>query len=585
MSLIRIIKKFKLILTGHQKLRIVELVVLMLVGGFLETMSVSLMVPFMNAVMKPEEVMKNDFVHRICILFHLDTAREFLLLVAILLAVLYIVKNAYLLFEYNIQYRFVYGNMFAMQERLLDVFLHRPYEFFLGISSGEVTRIIGGDTSSSFQMLMTMLTMLTELIVSLMLVAAIFVITPTITITIAVVMLLLLLIINAFIKPLMRQSGKKTQEASAGMTKWLLQSIQGIKELKVMKKENYFRNSYNRYGVQYVSALRQSQTYALVPKFFIEAICMSVLFFVVAILIYTGSDLQAIVPMLSAVAMAAIRLLPSVNRISQSLAQISYNEPMLDKLIENLNTVDNYKGKGVSNKGLHVNIKNIDRHFNNKIELENIYYHYPNSQTEVFQGASLTINKGESVGIVGSSGAGKTTAVDIMLGLLSIQEGRVLVDGEDIRDNMDAWLHQVGYIPQSIFMLDDSIKNNIAFGDNVDGTSDERVWSAIRDASLEDFVKELPENIETQIGERGVRLSGGQRQRIGIARALYSNPSILFFDEATSALDNETESAIMDSINGLRGRKTMIIIAHRLSTIELCDHVYKVENGLLKKIR
>ncbi|MCX4315549.1 MAG: ATP-binding cassette domain-containing protein, partial [Lachnospiraceae bacterium] len=223
--------------------------------------------------------------------------------------------------------------------------------------------------------------------------------------------------------------------------------------------------------------------------------------------------------------------------------------------------------------------------FEREITLQNISYSYPNSEQHVLEHAQMSVPVGKSVGIVGTSGAGKTTAVDIMLGLLNPQEGQVLADGVDVMSVYTEWLSHIGYIPQTIFMLDDTIRANVAFGLAREEQTDEQVWYALQEAQLAEFVRSLPEGLDTQIGERGVRLSGGQRQRIGIARALYTNPELLIFDEATSALDNETEAAIMESINSLHGRKTMVIIAHRLQTIEGCDMVYRVKDGRIERER
>lgn len=581
MLLFRIFKKFNLILSKHQKFRITQLAVLMLIGGFLETCSVSLILPFMDAVMEPEAAMEKWYSQLLCRMLGLETPRTYLMVLAIALAALYVVKNVYLMMEYNIQHRFVYGNMFALQERLLDTFIHRPYEYFLHVSSGDVMRIISSDTSQAFHLLTELLSLFTELVVSFMLTAAIFIITPIVTLCIAALLLVIMLFIFAILKPILHRLGVNHQKNAAGMNKWLLQSIHGIKELKVMRKERFFKESYNTYGKAYVRSLRWNQTLSALPRFIIEGICMGAMFIVVAALIGSGAELQSIVPMLTAVAMAAIRLLPSVNRISGSLNRISYSEPMLDKVIENMRILDENPAQTNAGKQNDVSVPKL-RHV---LDFEHITYHYPNSEEPVLSDASMTIRRGESVGIVGPSGAGKTTSVDIILGLLNPQGGRVLVDGVDVKNDLPAWLSQIGYIPQMIFMLDDTIRANVAFGVSEREIDDERVWRALNEASLDEFVKTLPEGLNTQIGERGVRLSGGQRQRIGIARALYQNPEVLIFDEATSALDNETESAIMESIHGLRGTKTMIIIAHRLTTIEACDHVYRVENGTIIRER
>lgn len=583
MQIIRIIKKFKAVMSSHQKIRVVELAFLMVIGGFLEMFSVSLMIPFMNAAINPDEAMKKWYVKSFCELFGIQSPNIFLVALSFLLAVLYILKNIYLLFEFNIQYRFVYGNMFLMQSQILNNFLHRPYEYYLGVNSGEIIRIVNSDTKEAFNLLSTLLSLLTELVVTGILIATIFVITPVVTLCIAVVLVILVVIVNSFLKSLLRRVGLENQKASAGMYKWLIQSIQGIKELIVMQKENYFQKNFDNYGARLVQTICKNSVYGAVPRFTIEAVSMSTMFVVMGVLIYNGQELDVMIPILTAVGMAAIRLLPSINRISSALASISFSEPMLDKMIENLNEIQSGGEISLAKMGNLAADEEIKERIlgtlHNQIELKNIEYRYPTGKSFVLNQANMVIRAGESVGIVGPSGAGKTTTVDIILGLLTPQKGQVLVDGIDISEDMPGWLSQIGYIPQMIFMLDDSIRANVAFGIEEKDISDEAVWSALHEASLDEFVKELPDGLDTELGERGVRLSGGQRQRIGIARALYTNPSVLVFDEATSALDNETEAAIMESINRLQGKKTMIIIAHRLTTIEKCDRIIRVTEG------
>ena len=587
MQVIRVVKKFNMILSQHQKFRIFQLVILMIIGGILETLSVSLILPFMDVVMNPEQTMSKPYVQWICDLFGIQIPKTFLVLLSLVLALIYLFKNVYLLFEYNIQYRFVYGNMLAMQKRLLNTIIHRPYDYFLGLSSGDVMRIISTDTPQVFQMLTNLLSLFTELVVSGMLIIAVFVMAPEITIIMAVILFILMMIINRILKPILRKAGKETQASVSGMNKWLLQSVQGIKELKVAGKEDFFEENYNQYGGRYVNSLRKQYILQITPRFFIEAICMSAVFVLVGIFIYRGADIEVMIPILSAVAVAAMRLLPSVNRITQALASISYNEPMLDKLIENLKDISGKENVSLAmtfdnDEESRVNKKHLPK-LKDKVLFNNISYRYPSGESYVLESASMEVKKGQSVGIVGTTGSGKTTSVDILLGLLVPQDGQVLVDGVDIRDDMAGWFNQIGYIPQEIFMLDDTIRANIAFGE--EDVSDDDVWRALEEAALDDFVRTLPDGLDTEIGERGMRLSGGQKQRIGIARALYHDPDVLFFDEATSALDNETETSIMESVNSLQGRKTMVIIAHRLTTIENCDVVYRVDGGKIVKER
>ena len=586
MNIIRVIKKFARVLSRHQKLRIIELAILMVIGGFLEMLSVSIIVPFMKAVLELEAVMANPYVKYICNILGIYTYRKFLIVLVFTVAGIYIFKNIFLLFQMSMQNRFVYYNMFSTQQRLLANCLSRPYEYFLGAKSGEILRVIGDDTTYAFTILVMLLSLFSELVVSGVLIVTSFVIAPAVTFYIAIFMFLIVTLIQTMIRPILGKSGEKNRESYACMQQWLLQAIQGIKEVKIMQKEEFFNDKYSEFGLIHVNSLYKNMTLGSVPRYMIEASSMSSFFVVIGIMILGGCDLEMMVPMLSGVAMAAVRLLPSVYRISQYMASIAFNEPALDKLLVNLREVDKYdKCKDRKQIGIPQRIVPKSRKLSSEIQLLDVSYHYPSGKEDVLSNASLLIRKGESVGIAGSSGVGKTTVIDILLGLLKPQRGQVLVDGLDIQLDISNWLNQIGYIPQSIFLLDGDIRSNIAFGMAAEDIEDDMVWESLKKAALDNFVKELPNGLDTEIGERGIRLSGGQRQRIGIARALYKNPEILFFDEATSALDYETEAAIMESIDQLYGTKTMVIIAHRLTTIENCDHIYHIEGGTFRKER
>lgn len=581
MNIFGTIKKFGFILSHHQKVRIIQLIAAMIAGGVLETYSISLILPFMNIMMNPEIEMKKGYHQFICGLLNIDSPKSYMLVWAVFLAFLFLLKNIYLMFEYNLQYKFAYNNMFAMQRCILEKFIHRPYEHFLSINSGEVIRIITVDTSNAFNLLGVVLSLCSELVVSSMLLIVIFMMSPLITTCIAVVLLILMLFLYKIIKPILHQEGINQQESNAGMNKWLLQSIQGIKELKVMGREEYFQDKFNKNGEKYVHSLRWVQTLSNLPRFTIEGVCLGTLFIVISLMIFSGVDLNDVIPILTVVAMAALRLLPSVNRISVALNSVAYGEPMLDKVIENLEEIDHSAGDHDVEEGKSIGegIKSVEK----TIKFKGVSYHYPDSDEWILNNVDLSVAKGECIGIVGSSGGGKTTTVDILLGLLHPQSGSILIDDRDISDDMEGWLSLVGYIPQSIFILDGTIRENVAFG--VKNIDDGYVWRAIEKASLSEYVKDLPKKLDTEIGERGVRMSGGQRQRIGISRALYHDPEIIILDEATSALDKETENAIMDSIRELKGNKTLIIIAHRTSTLDICDHIYRVEKGKIIKNR
>ena len=578
--MLRIIRKICKILNKKQQAHIIVLAIMMIFGAFLEMLGVGLILPLVSAVTTPDIIENNEKVRWVCELFDLHSIKTFMILVIGALIFVYIFKNIYLFLEYYVQYCFICNNRFAIQRQLIEKYLRRPYEYFLYVESGEIIRIIGNDTSLTFSLLNSVLSFFTEAFISIALIATIIVTDPFMALLSAGVLGSTLLIIQSIVRPILKMAGKRNQANSAKVYKWLLQSINGIKEIKVCAKEKYFMDQFSKYGKMAIESEKINNVLGTVPRLSIEALSMSAILGVVVILLYSGREIDAMLPQLAAFAFAAVRLMPSTNRMSAALNTIAYQEPALDKLIEALYTTD---------EQITVNEKKTKEHsriiLQKNIELKDIIYTYPNSETPVLLHANMEVPIGKLVGIVGTSGAGKTTTIDIILGLLTPQRGQVLADGTDVFGDYDNWLSHISYIPQMIFMLDDTIEANIAFGVPEGDANKEQVWKALREAQLEDFVKSLPEGLSTTIGERGVRLSGGQRQRIGIARALYTNPEVLIFDEATSALDNETETAVMESINNLRGRKTILIIAHRLSTIEGCDMVYRVENGRILRER
>ena len=595
----RIIKKFAKILNKKQKLRVIIIGFMMVIGAFLETLGVGLILPLVTAIMTPDFIETNKYAKMVCEIFDLHTTRTFMIVVIAALIFVYIFKNAYLFLEYYVQYRFICNNRFAVQCRLMDVYLHRPYEYFLNAESGEIVRVVTSDTQNTFNLLSTVLSFFTEAVVSFALIITIIAADPFMAFLLAAVLGGMLFVIGRLIKPVLRRAGVKYQQNSAKTNKWLLQAISGIKEVKVAEKEDYFSHQFSKYGKRAIDSEKKNLVLGQVPRLSIEAFGISAMLAVIAILMWKGREVDTMLPQLSAFAMAAVRLMPSVNRMSASLNSMSYQEPALDKMLEHLSVAQRWENEqGEMSEDSAVTACDtsesiadaestvaVDLPLDKQVELSDITYAYPNSESFVLEHANMVIPVGKSVGIVGASGAGKTTAIDILLGLLPPQEGQVLVDGVDIQKDYDGWLSHLGYIPQMIFMLDDTIRANVAFGIPAKEVDDAQVWKALEEAQLKEFVQSLPDGLDTTIGERGVRLSGGQRQRIGIARALYTDPELLIFDEATSALDNETEAAIMESINALHGRKTMVIIAHRLTTIEECDIVYRVENGQIVKER
>lgn len=578
--MLRILKKFGELLNKQQKSRIVILVILMVIGALLETVGVSLIVPLMTTILNDDFYRTNKYAVLFCKIFDLHAAQSFMIAILLGVALIFALKDLFLLFEYYVQARFVYNNRLYTQRNVMKALLDRPYNYFIHASSGEMIRRITDDVYGSYTLLSTLLSFFTEMIVSIAVIAAVVVIDSVMAVLIMVVLLLELIVIYKLIKPVLRKAGLSRQKNAVLVNKWILQATSGVKEVKVARKERYFIDQFYHYANKCVSADKKKAVLDNVPRLMIEAVTVDTMLVFMAVLLYRGANVASLLPQLAAFAVAAVRLLPSVNRISTALNAIAYGEPALDNLLESMQDIkenSNYNEQKISASET-ITLRN-------SLALKKICYAYPEADKNVLDEAEMVIPVGKSVGIVGASGAGKTTAVDIILGLLQQQSGEVLTDGKDIRSNYDQWLSMIGYIPQMIYMLDDTIRSNVAFGIPVKEVSDEKVWKALEEAQLKEFVKSLPEGLDTTIGEQGVRLSGGQRQRIGIARALYTDPSLLILDEATSALDNETEAAIMDSINALHGKKTLIIIAHRLSTIEECDMVYRVENGKIVRER
>jgi ABC-type multidrug transport system fused ATPase/permease subunit len=378
------------------------------------------------------------------------------------------------------------------------------------------------------------------------------------------------------LKPRLAKLGKKNQDIQSRIAKWRIEAIYGIKDVKVLHRESFFADNYEESGKIGAGISKRYSVMNSTPRLLIETVFICSILGYIAVYVILGNDVSNLLSVLTVFGLAAIRLMPCVNRINTYITEVAYAQPSLDYVYENLNMTEiTLKG----DKTVEANKPDVNIELKDKIVLDNIEYAYPNTDKKIFDNAHMEVPYGKSVGIMGPSGAGKSTIVDILLGLLKVQKGTITCDGVDVFDNYPAWLAQIGYIPQSIYLVDEPIRNNIAFGIADSEIDEERIWQVLEEAQLKDFIKTLPEGLDTTIGDRGVRLSGGQRQRLGIARALYHNPEILVFDEATSALDNETEAAVMEAINSFHGKKTMVIIAHRLNTIEKCDIIYKVDGG------
>lgn len=583
--MVKIYEKLMVLLDRQQKRKMMLLVFLMLIGAVLETLGVSMVMPVMNVVLEEDAIAKHDYLQVICRIFGVDNSGDLTMLVMVGLVLVFVTKNIFLFFQQKVQLKFVYTNQFATSRRMMINFMQRPYEYYLNADTAVIQRSITSDVNNMYGLILALLQLISEGIVFVCLAAASLVADVWMSLTVTALLVVALLVIKCILKPIMRKAGEENQEFYSGLYKWIDQSVMGIKEIKIARKEGYFINEYSKCGAGYVSAVQRYNLYNATPRLLIETLAIAGMILYLMIQLLQGTAAVDIVPQLGVLAVAAMRLIPCANRINNHLTSISYFEPFFMGVSDNLQeeirdeNVD-YNAETYQKK---IDVEKLD--VRKEIVLQDITYRYPNSQTLIFDHADMMIPVGKSVGIVGTSGAGKTTIVDILLGLLQLETGSILADGVEVREHYASWLKNIGYIPQTIFMIDSTIRRNVAFGYADEDIDDDKVWEALREAQLDEFVKGLPEGLDTSIGERGIRISGGQRQRIGIARALFEDPEVLVLDEATSALDNETEAAIMDSINRLHGRKTLIIIAHRLQTIEKCDMVYRVEDGKAQRAR
>ncbi|MGN0167145.1 MAG: ABC transporter ATP-binding protein [Acetatifactor sp.] len=571
----QILRKLNVLLDGKQKRTMGGLMVLMIIGAILQTAGVGMLVQVVTVVIDPQAVEKSGLIRGVYDFFGFSDYSSFSIMVMAMLVVVFVVKNAFLFLQQKLTFAFVYTNQFRTSERMMRNYLRRGYEFYLNADTSVVQRSITSDVNNMYALILALLQLMSDGIVSLFVVCYCLSQSGGMTILLAVVMVLLMLLLKNVLKPIMYKAGKDNQDYYSGLFKWISQTVQGIKEVKVAGKEQYFVDEYRKCGKGYVNAVQKYSLYNNIPKLLIEVACVAVMMGYMIFQTASGKSTGDMLETLSTVAAAAFVLLPCVNRINNQMNSISYFEPFFMGVSDNLQ--DEITGEKVDMSFATDEEEKLP--VKRAIELKNITYAYPNTEKLIFDHADMTIPIGASVGIVGTSGAGKSTVVDILLGLLEVKEGVVYADGVDVKQNYRRWLKNIGYIPQMIFMLDDTIRSNVAFGVPKEKIDEDRLWEVLREAQLDEFVRTLPEGLDTGIGERGIRLSGGQRQRIGIARALYHDPEVLVLDEATSALDNDTEKAIMDSINRLHGKKTLIIIAHRLQTIEKCDMVYRVENG------
>ncbi len=572
-SRVGILKKLGYIFDGRDKKKLVFLTGAIVVGSFLELLAVMVFMPFIDVLQNRETIQTKWYLKKMYDLLGLHRAEDFMVILAICIIMVYLVKNVYLIVEKDYIFRFSYNTQMKLSTRLLAAYMKEPYTFHLNHNIAVLQRSLYEDTSRFMQVILYALELGAELAVAAVMVIYLLVISKTITI---IVLGLLAVFVGGFLlisRKYSRRFGLENQGYEGKIFQWMNQSLGGIKEIKILERETYFTDEFRKYWGKYARGLRIARTISILPKYTVEAVSMTGLLIAVIVkLVFGEADMTYFISQLAAFAVAAMRLMPSVGRINEHASNMLYAFPSVELVYHDL----------VEIEGLIVNDRRDcgrDWKLQKEICVQDVSYHYPDTEEWVLKDVNFTIKKGTTVAFIGSTGSGKTTMVDIILGLLTPVKGAVMADEINIHEQPKTFHAQVGYIPQTIYLSDDTIRNNIAFGVQEGQIDEDAVNAALEKAQLRDFVESLPHGLETIVGDRGVRLSGGQRQRIGIARALYHDPEILVLDEATSALDNETEAAVMEAIEHLQGMKTMIIIAHRLTTIRNVDVIYEVGDG------
>lgn len=561
------------LLLPAERLDLAALLSLMLIGMVLEMLGAGLVVPAL-ALLSRSDIGEKSEILRSALNAIGNPSQEALLIIFLLaLLGLYFVKSLFLAFLAWRQARFTFGLHDKLSQRLFMLYLRQPYTFYLRRNSAElIQNLVVEVVQFTHGCILPSLILVAEIFVLIGLVGLLLVVEPVGTACLAAVLGLAVGTFHYVTGGHVTRWGTRRQYHEGLRIQHLQQGLGSAKDIKVLGRESDFLLQHQYHSTNSARAGQLHHTVVQLPRLMLELLAVAGLVALVLIMVGLGYAQADILPTLGLFAAATFRLIPSANRSMSSFQTIKFNFPVIERLHSEFDLPQQQTNSTASTPApLH-----------NALELDDVYYTYPGAEQPALQGISLTIRRGESIAFVGASGAGKSTLVDVLLGLLIPDRGQVRVDGKNIQSNLRCWQDQIGYVPQSIFFTDDTLRRNIAFGLSNDKIDDAAVHRAVRNAQLRELVNELPDGLDTIIGERGIRLSGGQRQRIGIARALYHDPNVLVLDEATSALDTATESGVLEAVETLRGVKTIIIVSHRLSSLQFCDRLYTLEGGLVK---
>lgn len=590
-KMIKYISRFWYILPTKDS-NIIRLLLLFLFTPILDTVGVGLIGPFTTVATNPDLMERSDWMASVYHTLGLTSKLHFILLLGVVIIATFYLKSLIYFHVQKYIYTYSYNQQTDLRLRLMRAYLNAPYDFHLRTNTAVIIQNIFNEANKFCnRAMLPILEALANLLIVLFLVLLLAITDPVATLTVSLLLFLAFAIYNKF-RYRLAYLGQEASESQAEAIRVLNHAIGGFKDTRVIGCESYFENQMHRESQRYAVALTSFNVLQALPRMMLEAILITFLVGFTFACVMLSRSPQEFTATLSIFAMGSLRLMPSVNMFMSQIGALRNSTYTINKLyydIKNLEKIKPSNQLHLSPASSEIN-SSPDKphdlpvmHFRRQIVVKRLTYIYPGASEPAVQDVSLSIEKGQSIALIGKSGSGKTTLVDVLLGLLPPDSGDILVDDRSIYENLRDWQNMIGYVPQSIFLIDDTIERNIAFGVRDEWIDTEKVYQAIEAAQLSELINELPDGIKTVIGERGVRLSGGQRQRIGIARTLYHGREILVLDEATSALDSETEALVSDSIKSLIGSKTMIIIAHRLSTIEHCDRVYLLDKGKVLK--
>lgn len=563
------------ILNTKQRKQMIGMFFVILVGSVFELLGVSAMLPFIQALLTPEDLMAKPYIHFFMDLFSITETRSVLWMVGAGIVLIYIVKNIYLSVSAYLQAAYSNNTKRQLSVLMLKSYMNRPYSFFVENGSGVILRGVDGDIRGVYNAISNLFKLASEGFVVVAVAIYLFFVDPMLAAGVLVTGLLCMGVIIFGIKKKLTKLSILYRTAERHLKKIVAQVNGGVKDIMVFNRRGLFLDSYDKAYEKSNIAETKSTFAGLLPERIIEAGCITGIIVMVLIRLETGTNAEEFVPKMAVFAMGAFRLLPSISRITGYISMLIFSRPMLEASYENYISAKEFTDQNQS--AVSYEEDTDDRAFQNEIVIKGIDWQYPKGESKVLSSLDLTIKRGEAIGIVGESGSGKSTLADLLLRIYKPQAGGIYMDGIDISTIPNTWSRVMSYVPQSVFLLDDTIRENVAFG--AQNVKESDIWEALKKASLDEFVRGLPEGLDTVVGERGVKFSGGQRQRIAIARALYINPQIMILDEATSALDNETEEAVMEAIDSLAGSMTLIIIAHRVTTLRNCDKIYEIIGG------